>query len=72
MQVTFAGENSIISIGDDSLLVDVLHAPVPAYDVNDITGCAHNPTGVDPTKEQWEKIANVVEKRNLFPFFDVA
>ena len=28
-------------------------------------GCAHNPTGVDPTNEQWMKIANVI-KVNLF------
>ena len=35
-------------------------------------GCAHNPTGIDPTKEQWSQIADLVEKKNLFPFFDVA
>lgn len=23
--------------------------------------CAHNPTGVDPTKEQWKEIAEVVK-----------
>ena len=34
--------------------------------------CAHNPTGVDPTQEQWRKIAEVVKKRKLFPFFDTA
>ena len=37
-----------------------------------IAGCAHNPTGIDPTKEQWSQIADLVEKKNLFPFFDVA
>lgn len=25
------------------------------------TGCAHNPTGIDPTAEQWEKIADLVQ-----------
>lgn len=34
--------------------------------------CAHNPTGVDPTKEQWIKIAEVMKSRKLFPFFDTA
>lgn len=24
-------------------------------------GCAHNPTGIDPTAEQWEKIADLVQ-----------
>lgn len=35
-------------------------------------GCAHNPTGVDPTPEQWEQIADLVEKKNHMAFFDVA
>ncbi len=35
-------------------------------------GCAHNPTGIDPTHEQWEKICEVVKERNLFTFFDIA
>jgi aspartate aminotransferase len=34
--------------------------------------CAHNPTGVDPTKDEWKSIAEVMQKRNLFPFFDSA
>lgn len=34
--------------------------------------CAHNPTGVDPTDEQWKAIADVVAERKLFPFFDTA
>ena len=34
--------------------------------------CAHNPTGVDPTPEQWKHIAEVVRKNNLFTFFDSA
>ncbi|KAK8953004.1 hypothetical protein KSP40_PGU022450 [Platanthera guangdongensis] len=35
-------------------------------------GCAHNPTGIDPTPEQWSKIADVIEEKNHIPFFDVA
>ena len=34
--------------------------------------CAHNPTGIDPTKEQWREIASVVKKQKLFPFVDMA
>ncbi|VDK44928.1 unnamed protein product [Anisakis simplex] len=34
--------------------------------------CAHNPTGVDPKIEQWKKIEEVVRKRQLLPFFDMA
>ncbi|OLL26270.1 Aspartate aminotransferase, cytoplasmic [Neolecta irregularis DAH-3] len=35
-------------------------------------GCAHNPTGVDPTQDQWVKIADVMERKRHFPFLDVA
>lgn len=34
--------------------------------------CAHNPTGVDPSKDEWKKIAQVMKERKLFPFFDSA
>jgi aspartate aminotransferase len=34
--------------------------------------CAHNPTGVDPTPEQWKQIADVMEAKGHFTFFDCA
>jgi hypothetical protein len=35
-------------------------------------GCAHNPTGIDPTPQQWEAIAELCKRKKLMPFFDVA
>lgn len=35
-------------------------------------GCAHNPTGIDPTPEQWERLADLIEEKAHLPFFDVA
>lgn len=34
--------------------------------------CAHNPTGCDPTREQWRALAGAVRARGLFPVFDSA
>jgi aspartate aminotransferase len=34
--------------------------------------CAHNPTGVDPTREQWAEIARVMKERRLIPLMDSA
>ncbi|CAK7337418.1 unnamed protein product [Dovyalis caffra] len=34
--------------------------------------CAHNPTGVDPTNEQWEQIRQLLRSKGLLPFFDSA
>lgn len=34
--------------------------------------CAHNPTGVDPTQDQWKKILDIVLRKNMFSCFDSA
>ncbi|GAB4852599.1 hypothetical protein Ancab_016813 [Ancistrocladus abbreviatus] len=34
--------------------------------------CAHNPTGVDPTLDQWEQIRKLMRSKGLLPFFDSA
>jgi len=33
---------------------------------------SHNPTGLDPSKEEWEKIAEICMKKNILVFFDLA
>ncbi len=35
-------------------------------------GCAHNPTGIDPTPEQWTQIAQLCQRKGHLPFFDIA
>uniref|UniRef100_A0AC34QMB2 Aspartate aminotransferase n=1 Tax=Panagrolaimus sp. JU765 TaxID=591449 RepID=A0AC34QMB2_9BILA len=45
---------------------------IPEKSIILLHACAHNPTGVDPTSEQWMKINEVVKKRNLYVFFDMA
>lgn len=34
--------------------------------------CAHNPTGVDLTLDQWKEVAKVIKENKLYPFFDTA
>ncbi|KAI0536527.1 aspartate aminotransferase-like protein [Xylaria digitata] len=41
-------------------------------DVVILQACAHNPTGLDPSREQWHRIAEVCEEKELFPIFDLA
>ncbi|XP_046452184.1 aspartate aminotransferase, cytoplasmic-like isoform X2 [Daphnia pulex] len=54
----------------DGLMEDLRNAP--ANSVILLHACAHNPTGVDPTQDQWKQIADLIEERGLFPFFDSA
>ncbi|XP_063835828.1 aspartate aminotransferase, cytoplasmic [Ostrinia nubilalis] len=58
------------SLDFDGLIEDLKNAPENSVII--LHACAHNPTGMDPTQEQWEKIADVMEERKLFPFFDSA
>mgnify|MGYP003582917018 CR=1 FL=1 len=52
-------------------MLDALKA-LPAKTVVLLHACCHNPTGVDPTFEQWQQIAKVVKENNLVPFLDIA
>lgn len=52
------------------LLEDLEKAPEHSIFV--LHACAHNPTGTDPTQEEWKQIADVMKRRFLFPFFDSA
>jgi aspartate/tyrosine/aromatic aminotransferase len=41
-------------------------------DVILLHGCCHNPTGIDPTADQWKQIAEAVDRRGLLPLVDFA
>lgn len=45
---------------------------IPAGDVVLLHACCHNPSGVDPTPEQWREIAAIVGERNILPLVDFA
>lgn len=41
-------------------------------DVVLLHGCCHNPTGIDPTEQEWEVLAKLVADKGLLPLFDFA
>lgn len=45
---------------------------IPAGDVVLLHGCCHNPTGVDPTTEQWEQIGEVLAANGVTALLDFA
>ena len=45
---------------------------IPAGDIILLHACCHNPTGIDPTPEQWQKIAELVKRRGLLALVDFA
>ncbi len=61
------GNNSLDFAG----MIDAL-SRVEAGDVVLLHGCCHNPTGVDPTPEQWQEIGEVLAQRRAVPLVDFA
>ncbi|WP_217557110.1 amino acid aminotransferase [Vibrio metschnikovii] len=53
-----------------AMLADLEQAS--AGDVVLLHGCCHNPTGIDPTLEEWEILAKLVAEKGLLPLFDFA
>lgn len=43
-----------------------------AGDVVLFHGCCHNPTGIDPTAEQWQQLAQLSQANGWLPLFDFA
>jgi len=54
----------------DGMIADI--KKIPEGDCILLHACAHNPTGVDPTLEQWKQILAVVKERKLVPVLDNA
>ena len=59
-----------IGLDFDGMIEDLKAAPKGSIVL--LHACAHNPTGIDPTAEQWKQISEVVKAQGHFPFFDMA
>ncbi|XP_019162806.1 PREDICTED: aspartate aminotransferase, mitochondrial-like [Ipomoea nil] len=53
-----------------ALMEDIKNAPSNSFFL--LHPCAHNPTGIDPSTEQWEEISHMFKVKKHFPFFDMA
>ena len=45
---------------------------IPKGDVILLHGCCHNPTGIDPTPEQWAEIGTLLAEQGVLPLVDFA
>lgn len=59
-----------IGLDFDGMISDL--KALPAKSLVLLHVCAHNPTGVDPTQEQWKEISQVFKEKEHYPFFDMA
>ncbi|WP_373740326.1 amino acid aminotransferase [Neisseria sp.] len=54
----------------DGLIEDLAQAE--QGDIVLLHGCCHNPTGIDPTPEQWDTLAKMSAEKGWLPLFDFA
>ncbi|TWT30278.1 Aspartate aminotransferase [Posidoniimonas corsicana] len=54
----------------DKMIADL--KKIPSGDVVLLHGCCHNPTGIDPTPEQWKQIAETLRSMGAMPLIDFA
>jgi len=54
----------------DGLVKDLTGAPNNSIVL--LHACAHNPTGVDPSLNQWKELSKLFKQKGHFPFFDAA
>jgi aspartate/tyrosine/aromatic aminotransferase len=56
---------------DVEAMVDTLRR-APQGDVVLLHACCHNPSGLDPTQDEWHAIVDVIVERELVPLIDIA
>lgn len=56
---------------DFDAAIEALQA-VPSQSVFVLQAVCHNPTGCDYSREQWAQILDLLQKRDIFPLFDIA
>lgn len=59
-----------IGLDFEGMVADIKAAPNGSVFL--FHACAHNPTGVDPTQEQWKQLSQITKDHGHFAFFDMA
>lgn len=65
----FDGQKGVL---DFQSMISTLERETKPGDVIVLQVCAHNPTGCDPSKDQWKEILELCMRKKLFVFMDCA
>ncbi|KNE95468.1 hypothetical protein PSTG_11180 [Puccinia striiformis f. sp. tritici PST-78] len=63
-------DKETVALDFTGMLDDIRNAP--HHSIILLHPCAHNPTGVDPTSEQWQHITDIIKEKSHLTFFDMA
>lgn len=57
---------------DFSSMMETLKSEGRRGDLVCLHACCHNPTGIDPTLDQWKEIGELISAKQMLPFIDFA
>ncbi len=57
---------------DFAAMIDDIGTNAKSGDAVLLHACCHNPTGIDPTIQQWQELAEVMARKRLLPLIDFA
>ncbi|KER32680.1 hypothetical protein T265_01360 [Opisthorchis viverrini] len=63
-------DSAKLAVDFDGMLEDIKNAPSNSIIL--LHACAHNPTGMDLSREQWMQLAIIMKEKALLPMFDIA
>jgi len=63
-------DSELSNLDFENMMKDIKNMPEGSIIL--MHACAHNPTGMDPSMEQWKEMSETIKKYKLVPFFDCA
>jgi len=69
-EYTYLFKDGSLKIDFEQLLKDMRDAPNESIFM--LHACAHNPSGIDLSKDQWKQIMELFKEKKHIPLFDIA
>jgi aspartate aminotransferase len=66
------GIGKLSKLRADTTILESHSQSMPDKSIVLLHACAHNPTGIDPTREQWREISDLIKEKQHFPLIDNA
>ena len=65
-------DRGAVNVADGAAALALLRAELQAGDVVLVHACCHNPSGADLAPDQWRELIELLQRRRLVPFLDLA
>lgn len=69
-EYTYLAKDGSLKIDFEAMKADISGAPEESIFL--LHACAHNPSGIDLTKQQWTELSAIFKAKKHIPLFDIA